>query len=152
VELSDATIPDAYRLRLPPNGDNSAGNLSTSVLALGLADRACRYLREASNERPQLTGSALQFQQQIDQLQQQLVDVSRGTPTDATPWSLRSSANELVLRVTQAALVAAKGEGFLAHHPANRWTREAMFFLVWSCPATVAQSHLDHWSTTCADS
>lgn len=152
VELSDATIPDAYRLRLPPGGDNSAGNLSTSVLALGLADRACRYLREASSERPHLADSAIQFQQQIDPLHQQLVDMARGTTTDATPWTLRSSANELVLRVTQAALVAAKGEGFLSHHPANRWVREAMFFLVWSCPATVAQSHLDHWSTTCSNS
>jgi hypothetical protein len=109
-------------------------------------------LREESKERPHLADSTLQFQQQIDQLHQQLIDVARGSPSDANPWTLRSSANELVLRVTQAALVAAKGEGFLAHHPANRWTREAMFFLVWSCPATVAQSHLDHWSTTCADS
>lgn len=152
VELCDATIPDAYRLRLPPGSDNSAGNLSTSVLALGLADRACRYLREASNERPHLADSTFQFQQQIDQLHMHLIDVARGRPSDADPWTLRSSANELVLHVTQAALVAAKGEGFLAHHPANRWTREAMFFLVWSCPATVAQSHLNHWSTACADS
>jgi alkylation response protein AidB-like acyl-CoA dehydrogenase len=152
VELNDATIPDTYRLRLPPSSDNSAGNLSTSVLALGLADQACRYLREASSERPNLADSALHFQQQIDQLHVQLVAVAQGSPPDATPWTLRSRANELVLRVTQAALIAAKGEGFLAHHPANRWTREAMFFLVWSCPAPVAQSHLDYWSASCSDS
>jgi alkylation response protein AidB-like acyl-CoA dehydrogenase len=152
VELSDASIPDAFRLRLPPGGDNSAGNLSTSVLALGLADRACRFLQEASSQRPNLADSAMQFQKQIDQLHQQLVDSALGIQSHATPSTLRSGANELVLRVTQAALVAAKGEGFLAQHPANRWAREAMFFLVWSCPATVAQSHLDHWSMSCSDS
>jgi hypothetical protein len=47
-----------------------------------------------------------------------------------------------VLRATQAALVAAKGAGYVAGHPAGRWCREAMFFLVWSCPQPVLAANL----------
>jgi hypothetical protein len=58
--------------------------------------------------------------------------------------ALRAGANKLVLGATQAALTAAKGSGFLRQHPAQRWARQALFFLVWSCPwpaaaATLAQ-------------
>jgi hypothetical protein len=50
--------------------------------------------------------------------------------------------NSLVLRATQATLAAAKGAGYAAGHPAGRWCREALFFLVWSCPAPVLQANL----------
>ena len=48
----------------------------------------------------------------------------------------------LALRATQAALLAAKGTGFVAPHPAQRWARQALFFLVWSCPRPVAEGVL----------
>jgi hypothetical protein len=63
-------------------------------------------------------------------------DVSR--TTDA----LRAGANSLVLRATQAALAAAKGAGFVADHPAGRWCREALFFIVWRCPQLVLDANL----------
>ena len=52
---------------------------------------------------------------------------------------LRARANSLVLRATQAALAATKGAGYVVGHPAGRWCREALFFLVWSCPQPVVQ-------------
>ena len=42
-----------------------------------------------------------------------------------TPWPSGS---------TQAYLTARKGTGFLRTEPAQRWARQALFFLVWSCP------------------
>jgi alkylation response protein AidB-like acyl-CoA dehydrogenase len=48
----------------------------------------------------------------------------------------------MVLRATQAAMTAAKGAGYVEGHPVGRWCREALFFLVWSCPAPIAQAHL----------
>jgi alkylation response protein AidB-like acyl-CoA dehydrogenase len=54
----------------------------------------------------------------------------------------RGRANSLALRATQAALVAAKGAGFVATHPTGRWCREALFFLVWSCPQNVLAANL----------
>jgi hypothetical protein len=60
---------------------------------------------------------------------------------DAAPEDrdrLRADANSLVVRAAQAALTATKGAGFVAGHRAERLVREAHFFLVWSCPQTVA--------------
>ena len=54
----------------------------------------------------------------------------------------RARANSLVLRSTQAALAAAKGTGYVEGHPAGRWCREALFFLVWSCPQPVMAANL----------
>jgi hypothetical protein len=47
-----------------------------------------------------------------------------------------------VLRATQAQLAASKGAGFVRGHPAERAVREAMFFLVWSCPQPVLAAAL----------
>ena len=56
--------------------------------------------------------------------------------------TIRQRANTLVLRATQAALAASKGAGFVAGHPAERMVREALFFLVWSCPQPVLNANL----------
>ena len=45
-------------------------------------------------------------------------------------------------RATQADLAASKGAGFVAGHPAERAVREALFFLVWSCPQPVLAAAL----------
>ena len=55
---------------------------------------------------------------------------------------IRRRANSLVLRATQAQLAASKGAGFVAGHPAEREVREALFFLVWSCPQPVLSAAL----------
>ncbi len=55
---------------------------------------------------------------------------------------LRAQANSLALRASQAALAAAKGTGYVVGHPAGRWCREALFFLVWSCPQGVMAANL----------
>ena len=70
-----------------------------------------------------------------------LLHVVRGEAT-CTKESIRQRANSLVLRATQAALSAAKGSGYVVGHPAGRWCREALFFLVWSCPQPVAAANL----------
>ena len=71
----------------------------------------------------------------------ELYQMDRGEgPNDLV--ALRKKANDLALNCTQAALVAAKGVGFAGGHDVGRWCREALFFLVWSCPQGVAQAHL----------
>jgi alkylation response protein AidB-like acyl-CoA dehydrogenase len=50
--------------------------------------------------------------------------------------------NDLAMRATQAALATAKGTGYVIGHPAGRWCREALFFLIWSCPQPVMAAHL----------
>jgi alkylation response protein AidB-like acyl-CoA dehydrogenase len=123
------------------NTGGVAGGLQTSTLALGLALAAVAYLAAESEQRPELEAVAEKMHHDT----QQLVSVVRGITQQTlatTPSELRQQANSLVLRTTQAALQAAKGAGFVADHPTGRWAREALFFLVWSCPQAVAQANL----------
>ena len=81
-----------------------------------------------------------------------MLDIAAGEPAAGEPATdrgcvrdaseLRRRANSLALRASQAALAAAKGAGYVVGHPAGRWCREALFFLVWSCPAPVVQANL----------
>ena len=70
--------------------------------------------------------------------------------SDAPPSAqIRSQANALVLRITQTYLTALKGTGFLRTEPAQRWARQALFFLVWSCPGPVAQAAIRDLAGLC---
>ena len=62
------------------------------------------------------------------------------SPVPLPSAQIRSGANTLVLRSTQAYLTVMKGTGFLKSEPAQRWARQALFFLVWSCPTPVAHA------------
>ena len=54
---------------------------------------------------------------------------------------LRFRINKHTLQTTQTLLLATKGKGYMHNHIAARLYRQAHFFLVWSCPASVAQKH-----------
>ena len=56
-----------------------------------------------------------------------------------------------MLRAAQAYLAASKGAGFVVGHPAERAVREAMFFLVWSCPAPVVSAALREFACVIDD-
>ncbi len=110
------------------------GGLETSCLALGLAGAAIDYLTHEAAARPELAATAERLEQTRRALRQDLHRLARDGAPAPTAAALRARANSLVLRTTQAALTASKGTGFLRQHPAQRWARQAMFFLVWSCP------------------
>lgn len=117
------------------------GGLQTSMLAIGLSRAAIEYLETQSSQRDSLASPHHALVDQCDELESQLLEAVAGQPI-CTNDELRTRANSLVLRATQAALVAAKGAGFVAGHPVGRWCREALFFLVWSCPQTVSDANL----------
>ncbi len=116
------------------------GGLQTSTLAAGLSRAAVDYLTTESTKRKDLREIASQLEQQTQSLCDSLIDAASGNACDV--GELRGRANRLVLKTTQAAMTAAKGAGYVATHPVGRWCREALFFLVWSCPQPVAQEHL----------
>jgi hypothetical protein len=70
-------------------------------------------------------------------------------PLAPAPEAIRTAANAMVLRATQAYLTARKGTGFLRSEPAQRWARQALFFLVWSCPAPIAQAAIRDLAGLC---
>src|SRR5207253_5322527 len=83
-----------------------------------------------------------QLEKSRRRLRQEMHQLALAGCTAETAAALRARANSLVLRATQAALTASKGSGFLRAHPAQRWARQALFFLVWSCPRPAAEATL----------
>jgi alkylation response protein AidB-like acyl-CoA dehydrogenase len=132
-------------------GRGGAGGLETSCLALGLTRGAVAYLEEEATRRPDLTPTATRLQHARTLLRNELHEAARSGCSAETAASLRGRANTLVLRATQAALTASKGAGFLRTHPAQRWARQAMFFLVWSCPRPAVEATMAYFaSETCS--
>jgi alkylation response protein AidB-like acyl-CoA dehydrogenase len=117
------------------------GGLGTSTLALGLARAAIGFVAEQSQQRPDLAAPRDALSAESVELEAALFAAVRGRPACSND-ELRQRANSLVLRSTQAALAAAKGAGYVIGHPAGRWCREALFFLVWSCPQPVLSANL----------
>jgi alkylation response protein AidB-like acyl-CoA dehydrogenase len=124
-------------------GADAAGGLTTSCLALGLAEAATNYLRQEAEARPELASVAERLERRRRTLWEQLLQLAHGSPSADDANRLRSQANLLVLQVTQTALTASKGSGFVHPHPAQRWARQALFFLVWSCPRPTAELMLE---------
>jgi len=117
------------------------GGLQTSTLAIGLAAAAIGFLIEESTKRGILGPAAEALQREQQELSDMLLQMAAGNDVCSNA-ELRTRANSLALRSSQAALVAAKGAGYVVGHPAGRWCREALFFLVWSCPDPVLAANL----------
>ncbi len=120
----------------------STGGLQTSALAVGLAGAAVGYLEKEAAKRPNLRTPADALRDQWEETHDRLLALASREADAQEKGSLRQEANSLVLRATQAALGAAKGAGYVWSHPAGRWCREALFFLVWSCPQQVTDANL----------
>jgi len=117
------------------------GGLQTSTLAVGLTLAAVDFIRQQAEQRDELIPVAEKLASDTQALRVMLLDLTEGRQSIA-PGELRQRANSLVLRATQAALSAAKGAGFVSGHVTGRMAREALFFLVWSCPQPVVSANL----------
>jgi alkylation response protein AidB-like acyl-CoA dehydrogenase len=121
-----------------------AGGLTTSSLALGLAAAAVSFLQREAQARPALAAGAERLAKTLHELREQMYRLAAAGLAGDAATALRARANTLVVQATQAALIASKGTGFVRPHPAQRWVRQAMFFLVWSCPWPAASATLDY--------
>lgn len=123
-------------------GRGGTGGVETSCLALGLVGAALEFLASEGAARPEWRATAQRLGAVRDQLRHDMRALALGESASESLARLRARANALVLRATQAALMAAKGAGFLHPHPAQRWARQAHFFLVWSCPRPATEATL----------
>jgi alkylation response protein AidB-like acyl-CoA dehydrogenase len=123
-------------------GRGGTGGLETSCLALGLTGAATEHLERESAARPELRPLYERLEKPRRNLQEEMYAFARGGATPEQAAALRGKANTLVLQATQTALTASKGSGFLRSHPAQRWARQALFFLVWSCPRPATEATL----------
>lgn len=117
------------------------GGHQTSTLALGLSRAALDYIASEADKRTGLTDPLEAMEADYQDVLKTLFAVIHGEP-DCSTEQLRQRANSLALRSTQAALVTAKGAGYMLGHPVGRWCREALFFLIWSCPQPVVSANL----------
>ncbi len=147
VLLDGVTVSNDWLIAGPePNimasgtGGNTGG-YETSTLAIGLTQAAIDFLAAESIKRQDLLEPMEALRDEHQSLLNDLLETVRGKGA-CTKESIRQRANSIVLRATQAALTAAKGSGYVLGHPAGRWCREAMFFLVWSCPQPVSAANL----------
>jgi len=117
-------------------GGVRTGGLATTALALGSTRLALTVLEGEAAAREALAPVAEALRAEAAAIATRLRRAATDEAEDRD--HLRADANGLVIRAAQAALTATKGAGFVAGHPAERLVREAHFFLVWSCPQTVA--------------
>ena len=129
--------------RVLQTGRGGPGGLETSCLALGLVRAAIDYLQHEARGRPTLAPTVEQLHGRLERAWQELERLAAGTQPPEAATALRGRANLLALHATQAALTAGKGTAFVRPHPAQRWARQALFFLVWSCPWPAASAMLD---------
>ena len=127
-------------------GAASTGSLGTSALAAGLSRSALDHLASEAEARPDLVPILQPLREECASL---ISDIDSAADNDSaagdpalSPEAIRARANSLALRSTQALLAASKGAGFVSGHFAERAVREAMFFLVWSCPQPVLHAAL----------
>jgi alkylation response protein AidB-like acyl-CoA dehydrogenase len=127
-------------------GSGGAGSLMTSALSLGHALGCLDRLQHEAAARPNLMSVVQSLNFEAATLHTDLFQVAR-READATltPERLRTRSTDLALRSSQALLTATKGAGFVVGHPAERLCREALFFLVWSCPQAVATRLLQNF-------
>lgn len=136
-----AGVPPASVI-VPSGNGVRTGGLATTALALGSTRASLSVLEAEATNRPGLAPIADRLRTELGDLATQLDSAAAGGISTDARDRLRGDANSLVVRTAQAAITASKGAGFVAGHPAERLVRESMFFLVWSCPQTVADAML----------
>lgn len=151
VEVAEADLLGGPALDVMAHpGAAGTGGLETSALALGQARAALTALAAEAPKRDELNEPVEALAEAWNDLWSALLATAVGRPDALPSGTLRAQANALVLRSTQAYLTARKGTGFLRHEPAQRWARQALFFLVWSCPGPVAQAAIRDLAGLCS--
>ena len=129
-------------------GASGTGGLETSALAMGQALAAIRGMER--EHRDDLAEPIEALRATWQRLWLDLLATAESRPGAHTSAAIRGQANAFVLRATQAYLTARKGSGFLREDPAQRYARQALFFLVWSCPSPVANAAMRDLAGLCS--
>lgn len=132
----------AHVIEPPEQNAPRTGGLATTALALGAARASIALVAAEATRREPLAPVAERLAAELGRLFQRLTQAAREGLAATDRDRLRTAATDLALRAGQAALTASKGAGFVQGHPAERLVRESLFFVVWSCPQTVADALL----------
>lgn len=148
IEPGDVLAGPSLDVMATP-GLAGTGGLETSALAVGQARAAVIAIAAESRHRDDLAQPLAALSATWSRVASGLLAAAEGRADAQSPGVIRGEANDLALRATQAFLTARKGSGFLRSEPAQRWARQALFFLVWSCPTPVAQAAIRDLAGLC---
>lgn len=151
VTCEDVAVSADWVIRGPV--EKALGSRSTvrplvvSASGIGLAGAMVDLLREIAPKRGDgLRGFAEEVIGQYETVRKEIFDAAemlgQGVGVESRKAEIRSTVNDLVIRLAIVLTTLAKGTGYLSDHPAQRLTREAMFFLVWSAPEVVQEQSL----------
>lgn len=145
VELHEVTIASADVIAGPIEnvlkaiGSGGAGSFMTSAVAVGHACGSFDHLDHITAGRPEFDDLKIGWRNALTSLRDEIVAAAQELmPPPQSAETLRVRSTTLALQLSQSLLTASKGAGFVHGHPAERMAREALFFLVWSCPQAVA--------------
>ncbi len=121
--------------------------LVVSASGIGLAGSMVDLLREIAPKRSaELRSFADDIIRHYERVRGEILDAAemlgQGAGLESRKAEIRSTVNDLVVRLALVLMTLAKGTGYMTDHPAQRFVREAMFFLVWSAPETVQRMTL----------
>jgi alkylation response protein AidB-like acyl-CoA dehydrogenase len=123
--------------------------IGQAFLATGLSRAALDLIQQIDSDSAR--GAHGRLASQLDDLRRQVLDYCNlavsEKPDPARGAQIRGACIDLALRTTHAAVSLYKGTALLQGHPAQRLAREALFLLVWSCPAPVVDCTLDLLTT-----
>jgi len=143
VEIeADAVMAGPMERVVQQFGGSGAGSLMTSALGLGHALGCLDHLRKELAFRPELQSAIDSLSGEAEAIHTAMIGAAGSGEGSGAAESLRTRSTDLALRGSQALMTASKGAGFLAGHPAESLARQALFFLVWSCPQGVANQLL----------
>lgn len=147
VEVREEELLTAIVPKVLQQGTSGAGSLTTSALAAGHAQGCVDRIAREAEGRPVLQEIVAAFQEDVDSVLTRLIEGAGGASSpEHSAEVLRTDATALALKASQALMTASKGAGFVTGHPAERLAREALFFLVWSCPQAVSSKLLREFS------
>jgi alkylation response protein AidB-like acyl-CoA dehydrogenase len=148
ITCRDVHLADRFRLKGPSPrvlaGRKRSLPIGQTFLAMGLGRAALDLL--AAHDSPAALIALERLGARFDALRDEIIKLSQpGREADATDAAprIRGACNDLVLRLTHAAVALYKGRSLLLDHPAQRLAREALFLLVWSCPNPVIDCTVD---------
>lgn len=129
-------------------GSGGAGSLMTSAVAAGHALGALDQLDQMTDGHRDWSNLSASWHAALQSLRSDLVLAASEPhlPVERVE-AIRVRSTTHALQMSQTLLTMSKGAGFVSGHPAERFVREAMFFLVWSCPQAVAGELLHQFAT-----
>lgn len=148
LDLKNVVVEDRWLLRGPVEKAlvrrQKHLELGQTFLATGLCLAALDLIGEHHSDAA--SAAHARFSEQLESLRSEIVKLSEPgnerAAADAAP-RIRGACNDLAVRITHAAVALYKGTALLETHPAQRFAREAMFLLVWSCPNPVIDCTVD---------